>query len=91
MDSRYIDTQAGLVELAAELEGSELLAVDTEFLREKPDYPTLCLIQLNTERLQAIVDPLAVRDLSPLAPIMADQACVKIFHSGSQDIDILFH
>lgn len=91
MDSRYIDTQAGLVELAAELEGSELLAVDTEFLREKTYYPKLCLIQLNNERLQAIVDPLAVRDLSPLAPIMADQACVKIFHSGSQDIDILFH
>lgn len=91
MDSRYIDTQAGLVELAADLEGSELLAVDTEFLREKTYYPKLCLIQLNNESIQAIVDPLAVHDLSPLAPIMTDQGCVKIFHSGSQDIDILFH
>ncbi|MGN0038452.1 MAG: ribonuclease D [Coriobacteriales bacterium] len=91
MDSRYIDTQAGLIELAADLEGSELLAVDTEFLREKTYYPKLCLIQLNNESIQAIVDPLAVHDLSPLAPIMTDQGCVKIFHSGSQDIDILFH
>ncbi|MGN0072625.1 MAG: ribonuclease D [Coriobacteriales bacterium] len=91
MDSRYIETQAGLVELAAELEGSELLAVDTEFLREKTYYPKLCLIQLNNEKVQAIIDPLAVRSLEPLASIMADPGCVKIFHSGSQDIDILFH
>lgn len=91
MDSRYIDTQAGLEQLAADLEGSEVLAVDTEFLREKTYYPKLCLIQLNNEEIQAIVDPLAVRSLEPLAAIMAGPACVKIFHSGSQDIDILYH
>lgn len=91
MDSRYIDTQAGLEQLAADLEGSEVLAVDTEFLREKTYYPKLCLIQLNNEEIQAIVDPLAVRSLEPLAAIMASPACVKIFHSGSQDIDILYH
>ncbi|MGN0078313.1 MAG: ribonuclease D [Coriobacteriales bacterium] len=91
MDSRYIDTQAGLEQLAADLEGSAVLAVDTEFLREKTYYPKLCLIQLNNEEIQAIVDPLAVRSLEPLAAIMADPTCVKIFHSGSQDIDILYH
>ena len=91
MDSRYIDTQAGLEQLAADLEGSEVLAVDTEFLREKTYYPKLCLIQLNNEEIQAIIDPLAVRSLEPLASIMANPSCVKIFHSGSQDIDILYH
>ena len=89
MDSRYIDTQAGLEQLAADLEGSAVLAVDTEFLREKTYYPKLCLIQLNNEEIQAIIDPLAVRSLEPLASIMANPSCVKIFHSGSQDIDIL--
>lgn len=91
MDSRYIDTQAGLEQLAADLEGSAVLAVDTEFLREKTYYPKLCLIQLNNEEIQAIIDPLAVRSLEPLASIMANPSCVKIFHSGSQDIDILYH
>ena len=91
MDSRYIDTQAGLEQLAADLEGSAVLAVDTEFLREKTYYPKLCLIQLNNEEIQAIIDPLAVRSLEPLVSIMANPSCVKIFHSGSQDIDILYH
>ena len=91
MDSRYIDTQAGLEQLAADLEGSAVLAVDTEFLREKTYYPKLCLIQLNNEEIQAIIDPLAVHSLEPLASIMANPSCVKIFHSGSQDIDILYH
>ena len=84
-------TQAQLEELARELEGSKLLAIDTEFMREKTYYAKLCLLQLNNGKVSALVDPLAVHDLSPLAPILTDENCVKIFHAGTQDIAILYH
>ncbi len=89
--SKYVTTQAQLEELARELEGSELLAIDTEFMREKTYYAKLCLLQLNNGKVSALVDPLAVHDLSPLVPILTDENCVKIFHAGTQDIAILYH
>lgn len=88
--SRFVTTQMELEELASELEGSKVLAIDTEFMREKTYYAKLCLIQLNNGTVSAIVDPLAVKDLSPLVPILCDESCVKVFHAGTQDIDILF-
>lgn len=91
MDSRYVETQTELEALVEDLRGSKILAIDTEFLREKTYYAKLCLIQINNGSIQAIIDPLTVHDLKVLAPIMADESCVKIFHSGSQDIDIIYH
>ena len=44
--SRFITTQSQLEELARELEGSSMLAIDTEFMREKTYYAKLCLLQL---------------------------------------------
>ena len=38
---------------------SSVLAIDTEFLREKTYYAKLCLIQLATDDETAIVDPFA--------------------------------
>lgn len=90
-DSRYVETQTELEKLVADLEGSEVLAIDTEFLREKTYYAKLCLIQINNGSIQAIIDPLRVHNLKVLAPIMEDDGCVKVFHSGSQDIEILYH
>ena len=89
--SSYVASQAELEQLVAQLEGSRILAIDTEFLREKTYYAKLCLIQLNNGRQQALVDPLAVEDLSVLAPILVDANCTKVFHAASQDIDILYH
>ena len=89
--SRFITTQSQLEELARELEGSSMLAIDTEFMREKTYYAKLCLLQLNNGTVSAIVDPLAVTDLSPLVPVLTDENCVKIFHAGTQDIAILHH
>lgn len=89
--SRYVDSQKALDELLEELKGSTVLAIDTEFLREKTYYAKLCLIQVNNGYVQAIIDPLRVKNLKPLQSILTDENCVKVFHSGSQDVDILFH
>lgn len=89
--SRFVATPEELDQLVADLAGSELLAIDTEFLREKTYYAKLCLIQINNGDIQAIIDPLALKSLDALVPILTDPACTKVFHAGSQDIGILYH
>jgi ribonuclease D len=64
--------------------------VDTEFVRERTYYADLCLVQLATTDEVAIVDPLAIKDLAPLGELMADPQIVKVFHSGDQDLEILY-
>ena len=89
--SEYIANQQELESLVERLMGSSVLAIDTEFLREKTYFAKLCLIQVNNGDIQAIIDPLTCTDLTVLAPILTDKNCVKIFHAGSQDLDIIYH
>jgi ribonuclease D len=87
---QYIDTQQSLEEFIAKSKGSSVLAIDTEFLREKTYYPQLCLIQLATDEHEAIIDPLASLDLTPLIPLFTDERVTKVFHAGDQDRAILY-
>jgi len=83
------DTQA-LRELVLELRKAKAVAVDTEFMREKTYFARLCLIQLGTDDIAAIVDPLTIEDLSPLCDLLTDPNVVKVFHAGSQDMEIFY-
>lgn len=87
----YINTQTEFENFIARAKSSELLAIDTEFMREKSYFPQLCLLQMATEEEDVIVDPFAINDLAPLSSLLLDASIVKLFHAGSQDIEILFH
>ncbi len=86
----FVTDQSALRELVDRLRGTSPLGIDTEFMREKTYFARLCLIQLATVDLAAIVDPLAVQDLSPLCELLTDTETVKVLHAGSQDLEILF-
>ena len=87
----YIADQESLEAFARSAEGARVLAVDTEFLREKTYYPKLCLVQLSADDEVAVVDPFAVGSLDPLIPLFSDPAIVKVFHAGRQDLEIILH
>lgn len=86
----YITDQTDLESFAKRAKSSSVLAIDTEFLREKTYYAKLCLLQMQTDDETVIVDPFAVDDLSVLADVFQDRSVVKLFHAGSQDIEILY-
>lgn len=86
----YIDSIPALRELAGELIGTDWVAVDTEFIRDRTYFPKFCLLQLANERLAACIDALAVNDLSSLDPLFDDGNIVKVFHSCRQDLEILY-
>ena len=87
----YIDSQEDFEAFLSRAQSSEMLAIDTEFLREKTYYPKLCLLQMATESEEVIIDPFGIDDLSVLKPILLDESVVKVFHAGHQDIEILVY
>lgn len=86
----YVTDTATLRQLVERLRMAPAVAIDTEFMRERTYYARLCLIQLGTDDIHAIVDPLAFDDLSPLCELLLDPSVVKVFHAGSQDLEIFY-
>lgn len=86
----YISDQESLEAFVRRARSSSVLAIDTEFLREKTYYAKLCLIQMAIEDEVAIVDPFAVDDLKALVPLLEDENVVKLFHAGGQDLEIIY-
>ena len=87
----YIEDQEALEAFARRARRSSVLAIDTEFLREKTYYARLCLIQFATDDEVAVVDPFAIKDLHVLAPLLEDPDVMKVLHSGGQDLEIWWH
>ena len=84
---RVITSTSDLAALCSELARHPFVAVDTEFMRETTFWPKLCLIQLASPGIEAIVDPQADGlDLEAFFELMADQRVVKVFHAARQDI-----
>jgi ribonuclease D len=79
-----------LTTFCEKISGAEYIAVDTEFVRDKTYYPKLCLIQIASSDVIACIDPIALKDLSPLQPIFTNPQQIKIFHAARQDLEILY-
>jgi len=86
----WIRTPDDLRALVRELEGTPALAIDTE-ADSLHHYPgKLCLVQLAEAQGRGhLVDPLALRDLSPLAPLLADPRTLKVLHAADNDLAYL--
>jgi ribonuclease D len=82
----WIDKLTDLQNLAAELARYNLLAVDTESNSLHAYREQVCLIQFSTDNGDYLIDPIAIKDLSPLGPIFADPKIEKVFHAAEYDI-----
>lgn len=64
------------------------LGLDTEFVRDRHYFPRAGLIQIATPGQIALVDPVAIDDLAPLAPLLFDTQAEKILHAARQDFEL---
>lgn len=87
-EMRFVDTPQALTELCQELQSADVIAVDTEFIREKTYYAKLCLIQVASDSVTACVDPLALNNLDELLAILYSPDKLKLFHAAWQDLEI---
>lgn len=70
---------------------TDVIAVDTEFMRERTYWPKLCLVQVAGGDEAAAIDPLAPGiDLAPLFDLLKAPHILKAFHAARQDLEI-FH
>ncbi len=69
--------------------GQPLVAMDTEFIRERTYYPQLALVQLAIPGEVLLVDPMAPGMAPVLAGFLEDAAVTKLMHSASEDLQAL--
>lgn len=89
---RFIDTPDALNELAAELANETVLALDTEFIRERSYAPKLELVQVAARNgVVAAIDygKLGKRSDDPFAALLKNPAILKVFHAAEQDLEVL--
>ena len=83
-----ITTPAQLNGLVEHLRAIGRFAFDTEFVSEETFEPVLCLIQVATRERLAVIDPLAVRDVSPFWDVVLDPAIEVVMHAAGEDLRI---
>ncbi len=93
MDSgstRWIRTADQLDALVDELAGCRAIGIDTEADSLHHYTEKVCLLQLAAfGGASWLIDPLALGDLSALAPILAEPSILKVVHGGDNDVTSL--
>jgi len=87
---KVINSPSKLENFVRTIENEKAVGVDLEadsmyHFREK-----VCLVQMAAENLNVVIDPLIVKDLSPLKPIFERRDICKIFHGADYDVRSLY-
>jgi len=88
MTYQYIDNQKDLELLCSKLSQATVLAIDTEFVRTRTLYAKLGLLQVSNGEELALIDPIAVSDLSPFWQLLTDANILKVLHACSEDLEV---
>ena len=88
MSYAFVNNQKDFNALCSSIAAHPYLSIDTESNSLFAYRERLCVLQISTESINAVVDMLAV-DLKPVLPIFADPKVEKIFHSADSDIRVL--
>jgi hypothetical protein len=82
-------TRADELELLVdEVRAAGRMALDTEFVWERTYRPKLGVVQIFTDTGPAVIDAVALPDLSPLFPVLQAPDVPVVLHGGGQDLEI---
>ncbi len=82
----WVNTIEQLNKMIQDLAAQPRVAVDTESNSLHAYREQVCLLQFSSVNSDYIVDPLALRDLNPLAPIFSNPKIEKVFHAAEYDL-----
>lgn len=82
----WIASLSDLQAMADRLREENRLAIDTESNSLHAFQEQVCLIQFSIPDTDYLVDPLAIKDLSPLSSLFSNPAIEKIFHAAEYDL-----
>ena len=82
----WVNDENNLKKMVGDLSTQARIAVDTESNSLHAYRERVCLIQFSTDKKDYVVDPLALDDLSVLAPLFTNPKIEKIFHAAEYDL-----
>jgi ribonuclease D len=82
----WVHTKQSLHKMIEDIASQTRVAVDTESNSLHAFREQVCLLQFSTSKTDYLVDPLAIDDLSSLAPIFSNPKIEKIFHAAEYDL-----
>ena len=88
MHYQLIEDQNSLNNLCEQLVKAKVLAIDTEFVRTRTLYAKLGLLQVCDGEQLALIDPLAIDDLSPFWALLTNENITKVLHACSEDLEV---
>ena len=91
IDYQWIASDVQLLRLCEQLEQQTVLALDTEFIRTRTYYPHIGLLQIADAHGVYLIDPLPLRNVSPLANILQNPNITKVVHACSEDLEVFQH
>jgi ribonuclease D len=68
------------------LRSASRLAIDMEADSLYHYFEKVCLLQISTDTETFILDPLVLKEISSLAPLIADPSIEKVFHAAGYDV-----
>lgn len=89
---QLIRDRASITAVAEKLRKEKVIALDTEFIREKTFYPAIALIQVATKDEAWLIDPVPLQpgDLDPILDVFRDPNVLKVLHAAYADQECLF-
>ncbi|MCK4801696.1 MAG: hypothetical protein KAS84_06870, partial [Anaerolineales bacterium] len=87
---QFVKQQTVFDNLILELKEEKILAIDTEANSLYAYREQVCLIQISTSKMDYILDPLALENITPLGDLFFDPGIEKVFHASEYDILIMY-
>jgi ribonuclease D len=82
----HITKERELVRFCQDVRDAKAIAFDTEFVSEDSYRPELCLAQVAADGRMAVIDTLAIRDITPFWDLLASPGHQTIVHAGRSEL-----
>ncbi len=91
MSYTHITTPGQLAAFCEKLAAADVIAFDTEFVSEHTYRSQLCLIQVCTPELLAVIDPLSAGDMKQFWEVLAEPGHQTVVHAGREELIFSLH
>ncbi len=88
MQYQLIEDEISLQKLCQQYSKAKILAIDTEFVRTRTLYSKLGLLQVFDGEQLALIDPIAIDDLSSFWQLLTNENIIKVLHACSEDLEV---
>ena len=84
----HIDTNEALAKVVKHGLAQSSIGLDTEFIHRRTYYPCPALYQLQVADQCYLIDPLRIKDMTPLKELLEAPEVVKVLHGCQSDLEL---